>query len=212
MTRIDYHIALELKNSDTPFYALIMAAMMRADSENIEILKAGWPAVWRETQARWKAPGGALTGEWPEPPSPSPELVEKLGRFPCVVGPIIPEDVPARGKADTQKRFPVSVEYQWEKVIGWIYPLEGFEDAIGGQFSNILAPAFEVLDAEMKEGVRVIKKARILGFGIFPVWNHVDAKGPKRAGESGEGLDLDSSCGAEDAPDDYPKGGTTAPD
>jgi hypothetical protein len=82
MTRIDYQIAVELKNSDTPFYALIMAAMMRADSENIEILKAGWPEVWRETQARWNAPGGALTGEWPDPPA-----------------------VPARGKAAEPLKF-----------------------------------------------------------------------------------------------------------
>ncbi len=65
MTRIDYQAAVELKNSDVPFYALIMAAMMRADDLNLSLLSRAWPAVAREVQARWNAPGGALVGEWP---------------------------------------------------------------------------------------------------------------------------------------------------
>ena len=53
-----------------PFYALIMAAMRQADTTNTEKLKAGWPEVWDELQARYNAPGGYLPGEY--------ENVEKL--------------------------------------------------------------------------------------------------------------------------------------
>ena len=44
-----------------PFYALIMAAMREADSDNLRRLRAAWPQVWDELHARYNAPGGYLT-------------------------------------------------------------------------------------------------------------------------------------------------------
>lgn len=45
------------------FYALIQAAMRQADTHNLEILKKGFPLVWKELQARYNAIGGLLPGE-----------------------------------------------------------------------------------------------------------------------------------------------------
>lgn len=49
--------------SDEPFYALIQAAMRRADSWNLAKLRAEWPEVWDELSARYHAPGGLLPGD-----------------------------------------------------------------------------------------------------------------------------------------------------
>lgn len=46
--------------SDQPFYALIMAAMRKADSYNAEKLRYVFPEVWVELQERYNAPGGFL--------------------------------------------------------------------------------------------------------------------------------------------------------
>jgi hypothetical protein len=48
---------------DASFYALIMAAMRRADSYNITRLRAAFPETWEELHARYHAPGGLLPGE-----------------------------------------------------------------------------------------------------------------------------------------------------
>lgn len=45
------------------FYALVIAAMMRADTMNAAKLRAAFPDLWEETQARYDAPGGVLDGE-----------------------------------------------------------------------------------------------------------------------------------------------------
>ena len=63
MSYHEYLAAKELLRLDPPFYALIMAAMHGADTENTEKLRAAWPDVWDETFARYHAPGGALEGE-----------------------------------------------------------------------------------------------------------------------------------------------------
>lgn len=42
------------------FYALIMAAMRQADTDNAERLRRCWPDVWQELHARYNAPGGIL--------------------------------------------------------------------------------------------------------------------------------------------------------
>jgi len=60
MSLIDYEVSKELERQDVPFYGLIMAAMRRADTDNLNALRAFWPAVWDELQARYNAPGGAL--------------------------------------------------------------------------------------------------------------------------------------------------------
>ena len=63
MSYHEYLAAKELLQLDPPFYALIMTAMHRADTENTEKLRAAWPDVWDETFARYHAPGGVLDGE-----------------------------------------------------------------------------------------------------------------------------------------------------
>jgi hypothetical protein len=60
----DWDQALELNSKDSSFYMLIMAAMLRADTENIERLRAAWPRVFAEVSARYNAPGGRLKGEF----------------------------------------------------------------------------------------------------------------------------------------------------
>jgi len=49
--------------NDPPFYALIMAAMRKADSSNTDKLAAAFPDVWGELKARYHAPGGLLPSE-----------------------------------------------------------------------------------------------------------------------------------------------------
>jgi len=56
----DYRKSLELAANDVPFYALIMAAMRGADSDNESLLRAAWPEVWEELLRRYHAPGGVL--------------------------------------------------------------------------------------------------------------------------------------------------------
>jgi hypothetical protein len=60
MTRFDYEASKHLLQGDPPFYALIMAAMRKADDENLSYLKHGWYGVWQELQERYNAPGGTL--------------------------------------------------------------------------------------------------------------------------------------------------------
>jgi hypothetical protein len=59
----DYQRAKELYVSDVPFYALIMAAMLKADSRNSAFLGAVFGQVQRELDARYNAPGGKLPGD-----------------------------------------------------------------------------------------------------------------------------------------------------
>jgi hypothetical protein len=59
----DYEQSRQLASQDEPFYALIMAAMRRADTHNQRLLQAGWPGVWQEMQERYNAPGGRLESD-----------------------------------------------------------------------------------------------------------------------------------------------------
>jgi len=63
MSLYDYITSLELGKQDYPFYALIMAAMRRADTDNLAALMASFPEVWEELHKRYNAPGGLLPGE-----------------------------------------------------------------------------------------------------------------------------------------------------
>lgn len=63
MSYHEYLASQEIGVSDPPFYALIMAAMRKADSSNIDLLREAWPEVWDEFYARYHAPGGVLDGE-----------------------------------------------------------------------------------------------------------------------------------------------------
>lgn len=63
MSLHDYQAAIEMFKKDEPFYALIMAAMLKADSDNCFKLERLFPETWRELRARYNAPGGRLEGE-----------------------------------------------------------------------------------------------------------------------------------------------------
>jgi hypothetical protein len=45
---------------DPPFYSLIMAAMQKADTENICKLRTAFPEVWAELEKRYNAPMGVI--------------------------------------------------------------------------------------------------------------------------------------------------------
>lgn len=61
MSLYDYQVSQKL--TDPPFYALIMAAMRKADDVNAAKLRYAWPEVWHELESRYHAPGGLLAGE-----------------------------------------------------------------------------------------------------------------------------------------------------
>ena len=62
MSLYDYLVSQQLA-FDAPFYGLIMAAMRRADTASLVLLRNSWPEVWAELDARYNAPGGALPGD-----------------------------------------------------------------------------------------------------------------------------------------------------
>jgi hypothetical protein len=63
MSLFDYKTSIEISKEDFPFYALIMSAMRKADSDNIEKLKLAFPDIYEEFEKRYNAPGGLLKGE-----------------------------------------------------------------------------------------------------------------------------------------------------
>lgn len=63
MSLHEYQIAIKLRNQDVPFYALIMAAMLRADTKNLSALQLHFPEVFDELDERYNMPGGFLLHE-----------------------------------------------------------------------------------------------------------------------------------------------------
>lgn len=63
MSLFNYEVSRELERQDIPFYALIMAAVRRADTDNLHALERAFPDVVAEVRARFNAPGGRLEGE-----------------------------------------------------------------------------------------------------------------------------------------------------
>lgn len=63
MSVFDYDAARQVHSARWPFYALIMSAMLQADTTNQAKLQAAFPDVWAELAARDNAPGGLLDGE-----------------------------------------------------------------------------------------------------------------------------------------------------
>lgn len=57
------------------FYALIMAAMLGADTENAMRLAGVFPEVREELQVRYDTPGGTLPSELPVPVPLRPETL-----------------------------------------------------------------------------------------------------------------------------------------
>jgi hypothetical protein len=66
MSLHEYVISNKLTREDLPFYALIMAAMRKADDVNSFKLRAVFPEVWEELSVRYNAPGGYLPEEVPK--------------------------------------------------------------------------------------------------------------------------------------------------
>jgi len=61
MSYYDYDWSKHLEMEDPPFYGLIMAAMRKADTENLIKLRSMWPrCVCAELYKRYNAPGGVL--------------------------------------------------------------------------------------------------------------------------------------------------------
>lgn len=63
MSHFDYEASLALGAEEPPFFALLMAAMRRADTDNARLLRVAFPDTWAELDARYNAPGGYLPGE-----------------------------------------------------------------------------------------------------------------------------------------------------
>lgn len=59
----EYRVSQEIDAHDYPFYALIMAAMRKADTANMRRLREAFPEVHADLVARYNAPGGWLEGE-----------------------------------------------------------------------------------------------------------------------------------------------------
>ncbi len=55
-----YHVNRKHMVDDPPFYALIMAAMTKADTDNLAKLKSVFPEAWTELQARYNAVLGVI--------------------------------------------------------------------------------------------------------------------------------------------------------
>jgi glycogen debranching enzyme len=92
MSFYDYQ-ASRAVDADTPFYALIMAAMRRADSGNLALLREAWPDVWAELEARYNAPGGVLAddAEYGRAQAQQREWLDSLGDCPhCGAKPGMP--------------------------------------------------------------------------------------------------------------------------
>lgn len=63
MSYHEYMVSQKISADDPPFYALIMAAMRQADTDNTVLLKRTWPHVWDELDRRYHAPNGVLPEE-----------------------------------------------------------------------------------------------------------------------------------------------------
>lgn len=61
MSLYDYKKAIELHNNESvSFYSLIMAAILRADSNNSVLLRQAFPDTFDEVHKRYWSPGGEL--------------------------------------------------------------------------------------------------------------------------------------------------------
>ena len=67
MSHHDYVISQRLCTDAYSFYGIIMAAMRRAGTENLDKLCQAFPDTWTELHARYHAPGGFIPGD-PEYP------------------------------------------------------------------------------------------------------------------------------------------------
>jgi len=74
MSIYDYEVSQKISQSNPPYYALIMAAMRKADSDNTLLLRIAYPELWNEMQKRYNAPGGVIEGD-PGKPRPAVSVI-----------------------------------------------------------------------------------------------------------------------------------------
>lgn len=65
-----------IEAQEYPFYAIIMAAMRKSDSQNEIKLKAMWPDVWRELERRYHYTGGYFPEERVQIAPPIEEMID----------------------------------------------------------------------------------------------------------------------------------------
>ncbi len=63
MSLHSYHYSRKLLVKDPPFYALIMCAIAKADTENLKKITQLWPAVVLEYKERYSSPLGILPSD-----------------------------------------------------------------------------------------------------------------------------------------------------
>lgn len=63
MSRYSYMASRDVLKSDPPFYALIMAAMRKADTGNLAKLRSVFPEVAEELETRYRSIGGFTPDE-----------------------------------------------------------------------------------------------------------------------------------------------------
>lgn len=66
MSHHDYLMSRAIEGQDYPFYAIIMAAYRKADSDNQRKLFRAFPNTVEELTARYNAPGGVLESDVPQ--------------------------------------------------------------------------------------------------------------------------------------------------
>jgi hypothetical protein len=59
----DYEMSKHIATEDYPFYALLMAAMRQADSDNLELLRRAFPTVFHELIERYNASNGKIPSD-----------------------------------------------------------------------------------------------------------------------------------------------------
>jgi hypothetical protein len=64
VTQQEYNRSRELLAEDVPFAALIMAAIGKANREELKRLERAFPDTFREAEARERTPGAYLPGEY----------------------------------------------------------------------------------------------------------------------------------------------------
>lgn len=63
MSLHDYEVSKEIAAEDYPFYALVMAAIRQADTDNLVRLRTAFPNTYGEMMARYRAPGGIIPSD-----------------------------------------------------------------------------------------------------------------------------------------------------
>jgi len=63
MSKRDYQMAMELNAKEYPCRALVMAAMKRANPDDLEALQYMFPGIWRELESRNAARLAGATSE-----------------------------------------------------------------------------------------------------------------------------------------------------